>query len=535
MGCTRSWGSRGLDVVLILLLTLEAQAQTRSRISGTVKDAATGETLPGVNVVIDGTNLGAVTTLEGEYVIINVPVGTVDVRASLMGYTSQKLTGVMVSADRVAKADFNLQQTMLQGSEVVVRAQRDELNLEVSNTQMVVSDMQLQDATGIREVNSFLTKLPGVSTDNGYLTIRGGSADQTGMLVNGLSYINAAAGNAETSIPLSAIEQISLMSGGYNAEYGNFRSGLINVSTKSGAKESYHGAISLSMDNAHIRRFGGPFYDSKSQPLRVYLDPAVAFTGTNEAWKDEPYSRQQYPTFTGWNTAAANFNKGNPKIPATPLDYYLLAAWMFMAIPDYDGLKRAGIDISGISAEQRALFKAHHMEEEGSDWNIDGGFGGPLPMIGKYLGGATFYISNNSQSRHYVMPVVCKTQETFTTLATLRSQLRNNLTFTFNGLHKRQMGVSPIRPAFGDFPDASRSGGFMPLNNIKNVKNVGDSYAYWFDPPFFPEIDQTTLMGGVSLNHVLSKSLFYEFSLSAMGIKNNSNVGDNRDQTILTQ
>ncbi|HOH09257.1 MAG TPA: TonB-dependent receptor, partial [bacterium] len=400
---TRSWCRRGLDIVLILLLTLAgAQAQTRSRISGTVRDAASGESLPGVNVVIEESSLGAITNLKGEYVIINVPVGTVTVRASLMGYTAQKLTGVMVSADRVARADFALRQTVLQGSEVVVRAQRDELNLEVSNTQMVVSDAQLQDATGIREVNSFLTKLPGVSTDNGYLTIRGGSADQTGMLVNGLSYVNSAAGNAETSIPLSAIEQISLMSGGYNAEYGNFRSGLINVSTKSGSKEAYHGTLSLSMDNSHIRRFGGPFYDSKSQPLRVYLDPAVAFTGTNEAWKDDAYLRQQHPTFTGWNTAAANFNKGNPKIPASPLDYYLLAAWMFMAVPDYAGLEKAGIDISAITAEQRALFEEHRREEEGSDWNIDGGFGGPVPLIGRYLGGATFYISNNSQSRHYV-------------------------------------------------------------------------------------------------------------------------------------
>ncbi|HPR89771.1 MAG TPA: TonB-dependent receptor, partial [bacterium] len=468
--------------------------------------------------------------------IINVPVGTATLRVSMMGYTTQKLTDVMISADRVTKADFALRQTVLEGSEVVVRAQRDELHLEVSNTQMVVSDAQLQDATGIREVNSFLTKLPGVSTDNGYLTIRGGSADQTGMLVNGLSYVNAAAGNAETSIPLSAIEQISLMSGGYNAEYGNFRSGLINVSTKSGSKSAYHGSLSLSMDNSHQRRFGGAFYDTQSQPLRVYLDPAVAFTGTTEAWKDNAYLRQQYPTFTGWNTAAANFNKGKPvENQATPLDYYLLSAWMFMAIPDYEGLEAAGYDLSGITARQRTLFAEHHMEEEGSDWNIDGGFGGPVPLIGRRLGNATFYISNNSQSRHYVMPVVRTTQELYTTLATLRSQPLDNLTVTLNGLHKRQIGVSPIRPAFGDFPDASRSGGFMPLDNIRNVKNSGDSYAYWFDPPFFPQIDQTTLLGGLTVNHVLSKNLFYELSLSGMRIKNHSDKGDNRDQTILTQ
>jgi len=527
-------------IFLILLAGVSSlRAQVRSRIGGIVKDAASGEALPGANVMVDGTTLGAITNLQGEYVIINVPVGMATVRASLVGYTAEILTDVMVSADRVARADFKLAQTVLQGSEVVVRAQRDELHLEVSNTQMVVSDVQLQDATGIREINAFLTKLPGVSTDNGYLTIRGGSADQTGMLVNGLSYINAAAGNAETSIPLSAIEQISLLSGGYTAEYGNFRSGLINVSTKSGSRSAYHGTLSFSMDNSHLRRFGGPLYSTESSALRAYLDPSVCFTGTAEAWKDDPYTRQQNPVFNGWNTAASNFNKGNPKIKATPLDYYLLACWMFMTEPDYAGLQEAGIDISGITDEQKSLFKNHQMQEDGSDWNFDGGFGGPMPLVSGLLGNATFYLSNTSQRRHYIMPVSRSAQELYTTLATIRSQPANNLTLTFNGLHKRQLGVSPIRPAMGDFPDASRSGGFMPLDNIRNIKYCGGSsseaYYYMFDPPFFPKLEQTTLMGGLTVNHVLSKTFYYEFSLSAMQIKDRSPVGDNRDQTILTQ
>jgi outer membrane cobalamin receptor len=71
--------------------------------------------------------------------------------------------------------------------------------------------------------------------ENGFISIRGGSADQTGTFVNGISYTNAAVGNAETSIPLSAIDQVSVLSGGFNAEYGNFRSGLINITTKTGA------------------------------------------------------------------------------------------------------------------------------------------------------------------------------------------------------------------------------------------------------------------------------------------------------------
>jgi outer membrane cobalamin receptor len=128
----------------------------------------------------------------------------------MVGYASQTITGVVVSADRVTSLDISMESTIIQGKEVIVTAQRDDLHKEVSNTQMVVSSSQLQDASGIRQINAFLTKMPGVSEDNGFLTIRGGSADQTGTMVNGLSYNNAAVGNAETSIPISAIDQVSL-------------------------------------------------------------------------------------------------------------------------------------------------------------------------------------------------------------------------------------------------------------------------------------------------------------------------------------
>ncbi|HPG38907.1 MAG TPA: TonB-dependent receptor [bacterium] len=517
-------------VALILIYATLLPAQTRSRIAGTVIDAESGEPLPGVNIIIEGTSLGAASGINGQYVIVNVPVGTYRLRATMMGYEGQVITDVMVSLDRLTRIDFRLVPTVIQGSEVVVIAKKDELHKEVSNTQLVVNDVQLQDASGIREINAFLTKLPGVSEENGFLTIRGGSADQTGMMVNGMSYFNAAAGNAETSIPLSAIEQVSLMSGGYNAEYGNFRSGLINVTTKSGDKSGYHGTFSYSRDQMHIRRFGDSFYDTNNPVLKPFLDPAVAFTGTDVAWKDDPYKLEQYPRFTGWNAAAETFNKGKaPEDQCTPLDYYLLACWMHMTEPDYKGLEKLGYTVS---EEQKKLFAEHHMEEENADWNFDGGFGGPVPLVGDMLGGATFYLSHNARERNYIMPVVRSSDENYTTLLTVKSQPMKNLSVTLNGLHKRQFGVSPIRPAFGDFPDAGREGGFMPINNIKYV------YAnpeYWYDPPFFPLLDQTTVMTGVTINHVLNSSTFWELTLSAMNIKDHSPVGDNRNQTVITR
>ncbi len=93
-------------------------AQNRSRIAGMIKDVDTREALPGVNIIIENTSLGAASNASGQYVIINVPVGTYRLRASMMGYEAKVFTNVMVSVDRITKLDFFLKSTVIQGSEV---------------------------------------------------------------------------------------------------------------------------------------------------------------------------------------------------------------------------------------------------------------------------------------------------------------------------------------------------------------------------------------------------------------------------------
>lgn len=523
--------SLNLTLLLLLLIVSTLQSQTRSRVIGTVTDSQTGEPLFGANVIVKTTYLGAATDLEGKFFIVNVPVGTYEIQASLIGYKTHVLQDVLVSADRVTQLDFVLQPTSIESDEVVVTAQRDVLHKEVTNTQMVATDKDISNSAGIREINAFLQKLPGVSEDNGFLTIRGGSADQVGAMVNGLSYNNAAVGNAETSIPLSAIEQVSLLSGGYQAEYGNFRSGLINITTKSGSKDGYHGTISISRDQSHMRRFGPSFTDPHNPLLVSYLDANVAFIGTIDSWADDPYKQEQHPRFRGWNYHADNFNRslGEGEQQATPLDMYLFGAWMFMAEPDYEGLSELGYTVSN---EQKKLFEQHKRDEEGYDVNIDAGFGGPIPFVGKYLGDATFYLSNKSTERNYIMPVTREKDKNYTTLLTVKSNPLSTLSVTINGLWKRQLGMSPIRPPWGDPPSSSDRGGFMQQDNIKWFS---DDIVYFWDQPFFPQLDQTTLMGGITINHVLDNNTFYELTLSALDIQNSSLTGDTRDTTEVTR
>lgn len=548
------WSEIVIIKVLSFFLFLSSYSLAqRSKIEGVIKDAVTDEALIGANVIILNTNLGAATDIEGKYFILNVPVGTYQLQASMIGYSKKLVVDVVVSLDRVAKIDFELSSEAIQQEEVIVTAERNVLHREVSGTQIVATNDQIEKVAGVREISSYLMLQPGVSVENGFISIRGGSADQTGTFVNGISYTNAAVGNAETSIPLSAIDQVSVLSGGFNAEYGNFRSGLINIVTKTGAGNKYHGTVTITGNNPHLKRFGYSLSDPYGPALRPYLDPSVAFVGTSEAWENDPYLRNQHDAFNGWISLANTFNSQNPAVPVTPFDYYLLGAWMHMAIPDYAGLEalpdevKAEIGYHPVLEEQKNLFEQHAWDEEGMDYNIDIGFGGPLPLVSSALGDASFYISHSTTEKNYIVPVSRKSENSYLTLATLKSNPVQSLTLNLNFLIKRQLGVSPIKPAFGDFPDLRRGtsengdddgdGGFLPENNLKQfsrLKDLDNGTNYMFDPMIFPLLDQTTLAAGLTANHVINPSTFWELTLNYLSMEDHSPTGDNRSPAVLT-
>ena len=222
-----TWG-----LILILFGLIDAtQIMAQGKIVGHVKDKTTGEPLIGVNVIILDTYMGAATDLEGDYVIVNVPVGVYSVQASMVGTAKILSTNVVESQNQTTRFDFELEQTALVGEKVVVTAKRDILHKEVSSSQTVINNQQLEEAAGVRTLQDFLSTQAAV-TSSDYLNIRGGLASETGTVVNGLTFVNARIGKAESLVPTSAVEQVSLKSGVMSAEYRDFRSGIINVTAK---------------------------------------------------------------------------------------------------------------------------------------------------------------------------------------------------------------------------------------------------------------------------------------------------------------
>ena len=262
---TRRRISRQAILLLMLLpfLCASAFAQNRGKISGKVTDSATGEPLPGVNVVIVGTTLGTSTDVEGDYFIANLEVGTHDLRASFVGFNPVVVEGVRVRANQTTEINIALDEEVLQGEEVVVTAQRPlvEKDNTTSVTRLDVSEVQGLPTTEFTDV---LTTLPSINVENGEIFVRGGGLDEVAFLVDGARAGNPLNNSSHTRINLSAIQEVEVITGAFSAEYGEAMSGVINVVMKEGDADKYELYFDTRYQPPGIKHWGTAFYDRSS-------------------------------------------------------------------------------------------------------------------------------------------------------------------------------------------------------------------------------------------------------------------------------
>jgi len=213
------------------------------KISGRVIDKITGEALSGANVTIEEMKIGASTDLDGYYYLINIPPGYHDVTASFLGYRTMLVTDVFVMVDNTSNVDFQMESTTLQAAEeVVIEAQRPEIETDITSTKVNISSVEIADLP-VNTVSDILRLQAGV-VDDGGLHVRGGRTGELAFIVDGHRLEDPLFGGSGTSINTSAIEQMELVTGTFNAEYGNAMSGIVNIVTKEKV-ENYHGNIAV--------------------------------------------------------------------------------------------------------------------------------------------------------------------------------------------------------------------------------------------------------------------------------------------------
>ncbi len=222
---------------LALVISLNAWAGTVGKVAGKVTDAESGDAVIGAAVMIEGTSLGAAADINGDFFILNVPPGQINVRVSALGYTPKTLQGVQVISDQTANLDFVLTPESLQGEEVVIVAER---KLVETDRTFSTSTVTAQDIGALPVVNlSQVIELQAGVVDGHF---RGGRSNEVLYLVDGVSITDVYDNAQGTQVDNHAVEELQVISGTFNAEYGQAMSGVVNIVTKEGGSE-YHGSL----------------------------------------------------------------------------------------------------------------------------------------------------------------------------------------------------------------------------------------------------------------------------------------------------
>ncbi len=230
-----------ISLALLLFVSLAATAGTTGKIAGRVTDTD-GNPLIGATVMISGTSYGAMTDPNGEYFIINLQPGTYNLRSSMVGMGEQTQEGASVIADMTTRMDFVLNPEAVGSTVITVTDQRGMILRGVTSSVSVVTrdEIRTMPVAGIADV---VSQQAGV-IDEGGIHMRGGRSGEVSYIVDGVSQTDPNGNSSDQSLPLSAMAETSIITGGFGAEYGNAQSGIINVVTREGGG-SYTGSIGM--------------------------------------------------------------------------------------------------------------------------------------------------------------------------------------------------------------------------------------------------------------------------------------------------
>lgn len=252
---------------------------TTGKITGKVSDAKTGEPLVGVNVMVEGTMLGAATDVNGDYVILNVPPGVYVLKVSMIGYKILQVKDVRVGIDLTTRIDFKLEPTVLEIPEAItVVAERPLVRFDITSSQATVGREEIEEMP-IEEFEEALILQAGVvQGSGGEIHIRGGRSSEIAYLVDGISVTDPFSSRMAVEIENNAIQELQMISGTFNAEYGQAMSGIVNIVTKEGGLKNYGGKISLYLGD-YLSSDTSTFFNIDERDLRSLNDLQFSLSG----------------------------------------------------------------------------------------------------------------------------------------------------------------------------------------------------------------------------------------------------------------
>ncbi|MEE9432409.1 MAG: carboxypeptidase-like regulatory domain-containing protein [Melioribacteraceae bacterium] len=464
---------------------------TTGKISGRVIDAESGLPLPGANVIVEGTTIGAATDFDGYFSIINLSPNTYSLKISMIGFAPKKVTNILVRTDLTSKVNVQLSTESFTSEEVVVVAETPVVIMDLAGSHQTISGKDIESLP-VTSVGEVLELQAGVEAN---FQVRGSSQGEILFRVDGISMRDGRSNQPITDIPLSAVQEISVQKGGFSAEYNNVRAGVVNVVSKEGSAEKYSGTLTFKIKPPTPKHFDISPYDADSYWLKPYLDNEVAWTGTNNGSWDE-YKKRQFPQFDGWNSFSQKLlQDDDPTNDLTP------------------------------EAAQKVFMWEHRKQGDITqpDYYIDGGFGGPVPFISKALGNLRFYTSFKREKDMYLMQLSRDAFINQSIMTRITAELKPSMKLTFMGLYGEILATN-----------ANRTGNTSFLSSAWGVANTINTSSFtvpWriFTNDYYAPTSRFSTTLSAKLTHVLDPETFYEVQLLRVGRKYHTSPGRNRN------
>lgn len=290
---------------LSMMIFTNVWSGTQGNIRGKITDIETNEPLPLVNVLIVGSGRGAVTNDKGEYFVTGVQAGVYTIRASLLGYKPVEEKKVAIDADQTTVLNFKLASELIEKEGVTVEGARPLVDVKKTAGEQTYNKEKIEQLPNVKGVEDVLGLQAGVVKFGSQLFLRGGRANETQILVDGVVVNDVGGGTSATggqtaneqlaqlysgnasggsggalSVAANAIQAVSVSSSGLDAEFGNAQSGVVNITTKSGS-ETYSATLQYRTDGITDNGFNERYYSANvggPEPITAYLLPALGAT-----------------------------------------------------------------------------------------------------------------------------------------------------------------------------------------------------------------------------------------------------------------
>lgn len=227
-------------MVMAMLLGLVGAPPALAGTTGVVAGKVTstdGKPVVAATIVVAGQRLGAYSDAEGNYRIAKVPPGTYELNVTRLNFETVRVQGVLVTADQTTTQDVSMRDATLAAEEVVVMAKRPPVDLKLTSTQQTVTRQDIE-ALPVQELEDIVNLQAGVVEGH----FRGGRLGEVQYQVDGVSVNDPYDNKTSLNVDRSLLQEVQVISGTFDAEYGQAMSGVVNAVLKQGTEKVEWGA-----------------------------------------------------------------------------------------------------------------------------------------------------------------------------------------------------------------------------------------------------------------------------------------------------